>query len=192
MSPRHPEATGQVLGRLSSALADLGVTEFALTGGVALGVWAAPRQTHDIDLCGVLPLAAVDPLLARHDGIRSGPEELPDLVRFRIADWDIDLFVCKSPYDRVCLDRAVEAEVEGLRLRVVSAEDLAIHKMIKLRTDRRRVLQDVADLRALFATRGRQMDWAYLRQWLPTQEAELLASLATLDDEALLARLLGR
>jgi hypothetical protein len=71
----------------------------------------------------------------------------------------------------------------------VSADDLLIHKMIKLRTDRRRLLQDLADLRALLDARGSAVDWDYLRKWLPAPEAEFLVGLATLDDEAAAARL---
>lgn len=77
-------------------------------------------------------------------------------------------------------------------VRVVRAEDLLIHKMIKIRTDRRRILQDLADIRALFEGMGPRLDWGYLRQWLPEAEAKLLESASQLDDEALLERLLPR
>ena len=177
-----------VLERLTGALVKLGVTDFAITGGVALGVWTEPRETRDIDLCAVLPPAAVDPLLAYHDGIRSGPEGVPDLVRFRIGSWDVDLFVAKSAYDRACLDRARGVDVGGVRFRVVSPEDLLIHKLIKLRADRRRILQDVADIRSLLDTHGASLDRSYLAQWLPPDDLELLDA----NEETLLKRLLAR
>lgn len=46
----------------------------------------------------------------------------------------------KTPYDRECLSRAIPVEFAGVPARVVTAEDLLIHKMIKLRHDRRRML----------------------------------------------------
>jgi hypothetical protein len=166
------------------------VTDFAFTGGVAVGVWAEPRQTKDVDLCGSLPLAEVDRLLAIRDGIRSGSEELPDIVRFRVGDWDVDLFVSKTAYDRECLRRAFTAEVGGVSTRVVTPEDLLIHKMIKLRHDRRRLLQDLADVRAVIDTQGDTLDWGYIHTWARPEEASLLEECARLTDETLLQRLL--
>lgn len=130
------ELAAAILERVARVLRSHQVLDFAFTGGVAVGVWAAPRQTKDLDLCGSLPVEEVDRLLSLQDGIRSGPEELPDIVRFRVEDWDVDLFVSKGPYDHECLRRAIPVEVAGVPVRVVTAEDLLIHKMIKLRNDR--------------------------------------------------------
>ncbi|MBI2896323.1 MAG: nucleotidyltransferase [Deltaproteobacteria bacterium] len=191
MAGKLPDPPSEAIGRLSRLLASLGVQDFAVTGSVALGVWAVPRETHDIDLCGELPAAAVEPLLALYDGMRAGPGEMPDLVRFRVGDWDVDLFVSNGAYDRTCLERAVQVEVAGTKVKVVTAEDLLIHKLIKLRSDRRRMLQDLADIRSVLDARGDTIDWEYLKSWLPPHEAELLRSVSALDDEALVKRLLG-
>ncbi|MBX3188149.1 MAG: nucleotidyltransferase [Labilithrix sp.] len=169
-----------------------GVDDFAFTGGVAVGVWSAPRQTRDVDVCGTLPAAEVDRLLAIRDGVRGGAGALPDMVRFRIAGWDIDLFVSKSDYDRECLRRAIEVEVDGTEVRVVTVEDLLIHKMIKLRSDRRRILQDLADVRAVVDVQRGRLDWSYVEKWVPVDELALLRAISTSSDEDLLQRLLGR
>jgi hypothetical protein len=191
MSDRSSDAPLAILSRVADVLRAHGVHDFALTGGVAVGVWAAPRQTRDLDVCGVLPATEVDRLMALHEGHRSGPGELPDLVRFRVQDWDVDLFVCKGPYDRQCLDRAVNVVIDGVETRVVTAEDLLIHKMIKLRTDRRRLLQDLADVRAVVRAQSAHIDWNYLKAWLPAEEANLLAAVSSESDEDLVRRLLG-
>jgi len=168
-----------------------GVTRFAFTGAVALGVWVRPRRTRDVDLVGEVEATASDRLLALHNGVRSGASELPDLVRFRVGDWDIDLFVAKGDYYRQSLGRAVEAEIEGEQVRVVTPEDLAIQKMLKLRTDRRRVLQDVADLRALIHALVDRLDWEYLDRWLRPDEASVLRAIRDLDDDTVIGRLGG-
>lgn len=180
-----------LLQRVANVLDSHNVKDFALTGGVAVGVWSAPRQTKDIDVCGTLPTEEVDRLLALRDGFRSGPEEVPDIVRFRVGQWDVDLFVSKSEYDRECLSRAIDTEVDGVRARVVTAEDLLIHKMIKLRHDRRRMLQDLADIRAVVEARAGHLDWDYLRRWARSDEAALLETVARSTDEELVRRLLG-
>ena len=190
MSVNRPEPVGTILARVASVLQSHSVLDFAFTGGVAVGVWAAPRQTKDIDLCGSLPLSEVDRLLALRDGIRSGPEELPDLVRFRVGDWDVDLFVAKGEYDRECLKRAIPTEIDGVVARVVTKEDLLIHKMVKLRHDRKRMLQDLADVRAIIDVHKDQLDWTYIRQWSRPDESALLEQVANLTDEELLKRLM--
>ena len=184
-----PESPAEALARIEGVLARHGVTEFAITGSVALGVWATPRETRDVDLCGVIPLGEVDRLLAQHDGVRGGAGELPDVIRFRVGSWDVDLFVCKSHYDEVCLRRAVRVDLAGTGLRVVTPEDLLVHKAIKLRTDRRRVFQDLADLRLLVEARGASIDWAYVHRWIRESERALLDAVRSLDDEAALRAL---
>jgi hypothetical protein len=184
------EPAGAVLERVAKVLISHQVTDFAFTGGVAVGVWASPRQTRDIDLCGSLPMEEVDRLLALRDGFRSGSDELPDIIRFRVGDWDVDLFVSKSQYDRECLGRAIPVELDGVLARVVTAEDLLIHKMIKLRNDRRRLLQDLADIRAVVDARGAEIDWDYVRRWARPEEASWLEVVGRSTDEELVRRLL--
>lgn len=189
-----PDADSPVdaLARVLRVLEASGVTRFAFTGALAQGVWARPRQSADFDLVGEVPAASVDRLLALHDGFRSGPSEMPDLIRFRAGDHDVDLFVAKGDYYRASLSRAVTVELDGRRVAVVTPEDLAIQKMLKLRADRRRVLQDLADLRALLDAQRDHLDWAYVRGWLRADEANLLDALRDLDDDAVLARLWPR
>jgi hypothetical protein len=185
----QPEPAGAILERIILVLRSHQVLDFAFTGGVAVGVWAAPRQTKDVDVCGSLPLEEVERLLALRDGIRAGSEELPDIVRFRVDDWDVDLFVSKSPYDRECLMRAISAEVDGVSVRIVTAEDLLIHKVTKLRHDRRRLLQDLADIRAVVDARGDELDWEYIRRWTGGEESAWLEEVRRSTDEQLVRRL---
>lgn len=188
MTTGGAELPAEALRRLVRLLSGLGVRDFALTDSVALGFWSTPRETRDIDVCGDLPKEAIDPLLATHDGVRSGPGEVPDVVRFRVADWDVDFFVGRTEYDRACLQRSERFEVEGTPIRVVRPEDLLVHKLVKVRTDRRRLLQDLADVRAILHAQAGRLDWTYLDRWLPVAEAALLREAPSLDDEALVRR----
>src|SRR5262249_12938779 len=143
-----------LLASLQRALEAEGDSDLIVTGSAALGVWTTPRQSRDIDVCARVPLSAVRPLLARFDGISSGPGELPDVLRLRFGSWDVDVFVTgDNPYDRECAARAAPVDTGTGTVRVVTPEDLLIHKMIKLRSDRRRLLQDLADMRALASGR---------------------------------------
>ena len=191
MTQLEQQSVAAILERVTRVLESHQVLDFAFTGGLAVGVWSVPRQTRDLDVCGTLPLQEVDRLLALRDGIRSGTEELPDIVRFCVGDWDVDLFVSKGPYDRECLKRALRTEVDGIGARVVTAEDLLVHKMIKLRNDRRRMLQDLADIRAVIDARGTEIDWEYIRTWARADESRLLEQVSRATDEDLVRRLLG-
>jgi hypothetical protein len=184
-----PDSSAPPLSAIVRALRDSGVGRFAFTGAVAQGVWVRPRQSRDVDVVGEASASAADRLLALRNGMRSGPSEIPDLVRFRVGDWDVDLFVAKGAYYQASLDRAVAVDADNERILVVTPEDLAIQKMLKLRTDRRRVFQDVADLRALIETLAERFDWPYVERWLRPDEALLLREIRGLDDDALLGRL---
>jgi hypothetical protein len=182
-----------IVGRLATALGAFGVGQIVVTGSAALGVWATPRQSRDIDLCGSVPPASVPKILARFDGLAAGPADAPGVLRLRFGSWDVDLFVTSDdPYDRECSARAVEVPTAAGPVRVVTAEDLLIHKLIKLRNDRRRLLQDLADMRAVLQAQLPSLDWDYLRRWLPADEAETLSVLSTCDDEQLARRILGK
>jgi len=155
-----------------------------LTGSAALGIWTTPRQSRDIDLCASVPAEAVPKLLARFDGIAAGPSDDPGALRLNFAGWDIDVFVVgDDPYYDDCARRAVHIDTPFGPIAVATAEDLLIHKLIKLRTDRRRFLQDLADMRALLETGGQRLQWEHLQRWLPPAEADFLRRLRDLSDE---------
>lgn len=192
MKSHRAELPRALLERIVGVLRSHKVYDAAFTGAVAVGVWAAPRQTKDLDLCGSLPSEEVDRLLALRDGIRSGAEELPDIVRFRVDDWDVDLFVSKGAYDRECLRRALAVEIDGVSVRVVTPEDLLLHKLVKLRHDRKRLLQDLADIRAVLEAQGGRLDWEYLRRWALREEWAWLKDVHRSTDEQLVRGLPGR
>jgi hypothetical protein len=64
--------------------------------------------------------------------------------------------------------------------------------MKKLRHDRRRLLQDVADIRAVIDARGAGLDWAYIRRWAPPAESAWLDEVGRSTDEQLVRRLPDR
>ncbi len=186
------EGPAGIIGAVESTLRKRGIQTWALTGALALGVWTRPRATADVDICAVIPEAAIDPLLALHDGMRVGPERIPAIVRIRLLGWDVDLFSATSEYDLACLQRAVTVPMGGINVRVVTPEDLILHKLRKLKDDKRKLLQDAADLKALAEARADALDSAWLSKWLTGDDAEKAARLRTLTDAELVAWLSQR
>jgi hypothetical protein len=184
------ETVEATLGRLVQLFAALGIDRYALTGGIAFGVWGEARETRDLDVTAVLPERALLPLLAQFDGIRFGSSEIPDVVRFRLRDWDVDLFVAKSDFDQEILSRATAVAIGGVSVRIVTVEDLILHKLRKLRADRRRILRDAADLRILFE-QNPDLDLAWIERHSDEADRTLLTAIRGSTDEELLTRLLG-
>ncbi|MGQ0505087.1 MAG: hypothetical protein ACT4TC_07170 [Myxococcaceae bacterium] len=178
-----------VLAELLELLAQKGIAPVALTGGVAFGVWVTPRHTNDFDLCVVVSdTKSVDKLMARYDGHRTGPSEIPSIMSFSFRGWEVNLFVASGAYERCAIARAKNTTLLGLPVKVVAVEDLLIQKLIKLRSDKHKILQDAADIRALVDAYP-DRDIAHLRSWLPADEATLLEEAGRITPAELVSRL---
>lgn len=151
---------------MSSLLDFLEVAEgfnvrYALLGAMALDAWCSYRKTHDVDVAvdktdlwklknGLIPLGYV--LI-----------ENPRLEKFEFKHrlkGDIDVYTDKVSGISVIelLERSVERELEGRRVRVVSLEDLVL---LKAKAGRER---DMADVSVILVNFGEKLDWDYLRR----------------------------
>jgi hypothetical protein len=90
-------------------------------------------------------------------------------------DCRIDILLADTPYDALVIDRAKDVEVQpGLRLRICTAEDLIIYKMISTRG------RDRDDVVGVTRRQGNALDDAYVLDWLRQFEQAL-------DDSTLVA-----
>jgi predicted nucleotidyltransferase len=79
----------------------------------------------------------------------------------------VDLLVGIFDYERQAIERAVETDIEGVPMRVCTAEDLVIHKVIADRA------KDWIDIEGVLMRQRGKLDINYIRDWL-TQFAEAL------------------
>jgi hypothetical protein len=79
-----------------------------------------------------------------------------DLVDGRSIDADI--FIVETPFQQEVIGRLVFAEVEGRSVKLVSAEDLILFKLVASRP------RDLLDIQDIVFTQG-ELDEAYLRRW---------------------------
>jgi hypothetical protein len=88
----------------------------------------------------------------------------------------LDLLLADTSYDFLAIERGREVEVQpGVVLRMCSAEDLIIHKMISTRP------RDRTDVEGILRRQGTALDDGYVQDWL--RQFEL-----ALDDSTLIDR----
>jgi hypothetical protein len=152
---------------LARFLDDLGVA-FALGGAIAYSFHGVPRQTRDIDINLFVPESAGEAIVAELQSLGVRPESPDWLSRMEREGqvrllWDetpVDLFFAYHDFHAECRRRAVLVPFGPRQVPVLSAEDLAVFKVI---FNRRR---DWADVERMLATRGERFDRAYARHWL--------------------------
>jgi predicted nucleotidyltransferase len=149
----------------AEALEALG-SRYALVGGLAVGVWAIPRATRDVDLYAELG-PSIRPRLARELGERgfdvpAMDEELERFGVFRSRSRDgvfLDIFDATGPLGEAILARRRQASLAGRAVWVVAPEDLAL---LKAFSDRPR---DFDDLVVLLDRARDLIDMPYVDGW---------------------------
>ncbi len=166
MTPRDTPLEHALRG-LIKVLDSLGALH-CLLGALALGAWAAPRTTQDVDV-----LLAVEPadrgrlLEALEAGgfaqDREWAEQNPMIrdvhLRFRYGPVAIDLMFPRGDHDRECLARRRREAIGNLSVWVISPEDLILHKLKAGRA------QDFVDVLSVLHYQQNRLDQPYLSHW---------------------------
>lgn len=164
-------------------------------GAQALAVRGIPRQTLDVDVTVALPLDALAERLAslathRLSSRPADPvafaERYGVLPLLHASGITIDVILAGTPFETEAMSRATPADILGVRVPVVSAEDLVVYK---LGSDRP---QDAQDARAVIARNAASLDTAYVRRHLIDLERALDRSDLVAEFDALVLRRAGR
>ena len=142
----------------------------ALMGGVALGVWGAPRATMDIDF-----LVHRDDLDALHDAMQTFGYQRracsEDVSQYRHEVPGLGSVDFVHAFRRISLEmlgRAVARPVFGgtRQVRVLLPEDVIGLKVQAIVNDpETRKAKDSADIEALMAARGAELDWGRVEEF---------------------------
>lgn len=141
---------------------------YAVGGAIALGFYATPRATIDVDVnIFVPPASGMDTVLAALVGMGFAAErEPPELIRqareegqFRgtMGNVRVDVFVPAIAYYAELESRRREVVLFGRPLWIVGPDDLAVLKMMFFRR------KDLADVEAMARELGGQLDHAFVR-----------------------------
>jgi len=126
--------------------ADGVIGKYAIGGAVGATFYLEPAATIDLGVFVMLPVPYSSTLISLspiydYPKARGGVEEAEYIV---IGDWPVQFFLPSQGLETEAVDEAILAEVEGVKVRVMSAEHLAA---IALRTgrpkDRIRLIQFV-------------------------------------------------
>jgi hypothetical protein len=152
------------------ALSNLGA-QYMLIGGLAVGVWSAPRATKDCDL-SVRVLATPEALrssleqagLAVTRGDLSRALAAGEAVRLARRGRPeepvvIDLLFAVTPFELEALSRRRPMHVLGVDLPVAAPDDLIVFKLIAGRP------QDLVDARMVLDLHRSDIDLERVRRW---------------------------
>lgn len=158
---------------------------YMLTGSLALAVWARPRMTRDVDVVIEADAAAVRRLVAAFEpdsyvSAEAAAEAVTARTMFNVIHLTSLLkadFILRrdEPYERTKFARRRSVDLEGLRVDVISPEDLVLSK---LQWARGTGSDGQADDVRLLLREGAGFDEAYLTQWAST--LDLLPALQAL------------
>lgn len=136
---------------------------YGLIGGLAVGFFAVPRATRDIDLLlRKEDLPRVDRLLLRFGyRLQSRNQEFSRYVNAHRERVDVDVQHAFRSESRSILRRARMHDIAGteLSLRIVQPEDLIGLKVQAAASNRDRRLGDLTDIQNVAAARGRALNW---------------------------------
>ena len=158
-----------------SLLEKKGIATMAI-GGIAVGVWGEPRLTRDIDMKVLVhreDRARLLAVLRVFTPLDDNPDD--SFRRLGLAFFHdsngvrIDVMLADTVFDEAAIKRArVVTLFKGKTIRVCTAEDLVVYKMLSTR------LKDRADVESVIQKQGDALDNAYIEGWL-TQFEEALA-----------------
>ena len=153
--------------RLAAGLNQRG-QEYAFGGALALGYWAAPRGTLDVDLTLFLPLDKPSECIWLLEDLGcelSASEALASLREhgFCRAAWQgvrVDVFLPLIPFYETARQRRKRMDLGGQPIAVWDAESLAVFKMLFFRR------KDLADVEQILRSQGARLDRAWVREQL--------------------------
>jgi hypothetical protein len=141
-----------------------------------LAAWGIPRATVDVDINVFVDDARLDEALdalERTLGIvvdrasaRRGHDERGLIVLMSSAGMRIDVFTPSIDFSWEAARTATRQRILGTEVSVLSAEALAVFKLLFVRS------KDIADLERLVATQQRNMDLGYVRRHLAAMMGE--------------------
>jgi len=139
---------------------------YAIGGALAYGLWGVPRATIDVDINVFTDEHGLAPVVAALDslGITIDLEQAKSasaqrgMFSARFHSYRIDIFTSSIDFCREAENRRVAFTVSGQQTWFLSAETLAVFKLLYFRA------KDIVDLQRMIAVQGKRLDVNYVRK----------------------------
>src|SRR4030067_1670823 len=141
---------------------------YVLLGGLAVQYWGEPRTTRDIDVTVVVSQEELESFLQK--ALERFSPRIPDALSFArdhrvlLVKTDtgvpIDISLGIPGYEEEVMRRAITVSFHDVRVRMISVDDLILHKSVVGRA------RDREDVERILIRQRLQVDLAYIRRWL--------------------------
>lgn len=137
----------------------------ALCGGMAANLYrTGVRATTDVDVyiaCSAPELVRLAKAFEERGWAAHPAWRKAELLRLERDDKPkVDLLVAATQFERLAVERARQAQIEDLRIRVLRAEDLIVFKLVAGR------VRDYADVAAIINAQTDRLDDIYIERSL--------------------------
>jgi hypothetical protein len=159
-----PASATEIAREIAAALDAVGC-EYAIGGAIALGFWAKPRSTMDVDVTLFLPPADIGRCvqLLQSIGCTFSTDDANRLLsehgycQVEFGGGRIDVFLPLIPFYEEARKRRQAVEFGDQRVMVWDAETLCVFKMMFFR------LKDLADVEEMLRVQGDRLerDWVF-------------------------------
>jgi hypothetical protein len=146
--------------------------KYAVLGGIAVLLYGEPRLTMDIDVNISIDKSDIDKFLkvGRKYGFYAIPGNIRSFVKktgvipMKFCKGKItgkcDVIIAENPIEFSALERAVTKKIGLVKVRVITPEDLIIHKITSSRP------RDIEDLEGIIVRQKGMLDIKYIKSWL--------------------------
>lgn len=146
--------------------------KYIILGGIAVSIYGEPRLTADIDVNIVFDKRKIDkflnkarlfgfyPLLPNTREIAKETGVIPLGFKRKKISGKFDIVIAENILEYTAIKRGKIKKIDSIRARLISPEDLIIHKIASSRP------RDFEDLKGILIRQRGRLDINYIRYWL--------------------------
>lgn len=146
--------------------------DYAILGGIAVSIYGEPRLTLDIDVSLTLDINKIDNFFKKAKKYGFSPIPL-NIKKFIKATGIIpmkfsknkvvgkcDFIIAQNALEYIGIKRALLKKIYSIKVKLISPEDLIIHKITSSRP------RDIEDLQGILIRQRGKLDIRYINFWL--------------------------
>jgi len=146
--------------------------KYIILGGIAVSIYGEPRMTADIDANVIIDKERINeflekakkfnfhPLFPNAVKIAKKTGVIPLYFKKKSLTSKVDIIVAENVLEYAAIKRGRMRKIGSIGIRLVSPEDLIIHKITSTRP------RDLGDIKGILVRQKGRLDTRYIRRWL--------------------------